>query len=307
VLRSRGGEVAGAWLPAGAPLPGPEWLRAPGALDAARDRPVGGHLVAEAWQIVAEGTERLRADLESDAGATGPSPVPDGCHLLGDGALLLGRDVRIEPGVVFDTREGPVRLDEGVEVRTGSRLQGPLWAGPRTRLLGGTFTALAAGPRCTLRGEIEESIVLGFANKAHDGFLGHSVVGRWVNLGALTTNSDLKNNYGPIRVGGPGGERETGLLKLGCLIGDHAKTAIGTRLNAGTVVGAGANLFGDGVPPRWVQPFAWGNRPDAPPYERERFLDTAARVMARREVALGEAGRGWLGACWDAARGTPQR
>jgi UDP-N-acetylglucosamine diphosphorylase / glucose-1-phosphate thymidylyltransferase / UDP-N-acetylgalactosamine diphosphorylase / glucosamine-1-phosphate N-acetyltransferase / galactosamine-1-phosphate N-acetyltransferase len=91
---------------------------------------------------------------------------------------------------------------------------------------------------------VEETVVLGYSNKAHDGFLGHAYLGRWVNLGALTTNSDLKNNYGTIRMWTPGGETDTGLIKLGCLLGDYVKTGIGALLNTGTVVGAGSNLFG---------------------------------------------------------------
>ena len=151
-----------------------------------------------------------------------------------------------------------IRLDDGVEVRAGARLAGPVHAGVGSRLLGGPFDAVSAGPRCYLRGEIEETVVLGYTNKAHDGFLGHAYLGSWVNLGAMTTNSDLKNNYGSVRLGDRDGEIETGLIKLGCLIGDHVKTAIGTMLNTGTVVEAGANLFGDSRPPKWIRAFAWG-------------------------------------------------
>ena len=151
---------------------------------------------------------------------------------------------------------------------------------------------------------LEESVVLGYSNKAHHGFIGNAYVGRWVNLGELTTNSDLKNNYGTIRLGGPDGEIETGLLKLGCLLGDHVKTAIGTRINTGTAVGAGANLFGDGLPPKWVPPFAWGGDHESPAFARDRFLDTAARVLERRGVAFDDPTREWLSSCWDVARGT---
>jgi hypothetical protein len=160
---------------------------------------------------------------------------------------------------------------------------------------------VAAGPYTYLRGEVEETAVLGYSNKAHDGFLGHSLLGRWVNLGALTTNSDLKNNYGPIRIGSRNGLGETGMLKLGCFLGDHTKTAIGTMLNTGTVVGPGANVFGDAMPPKWVPPFAWGTGESRARYRKEDFLETALQVMRRRDVEPRDATARWLGAVHDEA------
>ena len=164
---------------------------------------------------------------------------------------------------------------------------------------GGPFDAVSAGPRCYLRGELEETVVLGYANKAHDGFIGHAYVGSWVNLGAMTTNSDLKNNYGPVRLGDRDGEVETGLIKLGCLIGDHVKTAIGTMLNTGTVVEAGANLFGDSRPPKWIRAFAWGHSPGAPVYDSGALVYTPNVVMQRRLIEPDDRTRAWLAACWD--------
>jgi UDP-N-acetylglucosamine diphosphorylase/glucosamine-1-phosphate N-acetyltransferase len=201
--------------------------------------------------------------------------------------------------VLFDTRHGGVRLDDGVEVRAGARVAGPVHVGAGSRLLGGAFEALSAGPRCNLRGEIEETVILGYTNKAHDGFLGHAYLGSWVNLGAMTTNSDLKNNYGPVRLGSRDGGVETGLMKLGCLIGDHVKTAIGTMIITGTVVEAGANLFGDSRPPKWIRAFAWGHSPDAPAYDRRAFIDTALLVMQRRQIEPDDRTRAYLAACWD--------
>jgi len=206
--------------------------------------------------------------------------------------------------VVFDTRNGPIQLADAVEVRAGCRIEGPLYAGPSTVLLGGSIGTSSFGPVCRLRGEVEESTILGYVNKAHDGFLGHSYLGRWVNLGAMTTNSDLKNNYGAIRIGGPGGPVETGLTKLGCLLGDHVKTAIGTLIGTGTVVGAGSNLFGQAMPPNWVPPFSWGSGGVRAVYDRERFVAVAGRVMPRRAVDFDDRTSAWLNACWEAAEET---
>jgi UDP-N-acetylglucosamine diphosphorylase/glucosamine-1-phosphate N-acetyltransferase len=211
--------------------------------------------------------------------------------------------VRIEPGVLFDTREGPIRLGDGVEVRTGTRLAGPTAIGEGSRLLGGSFERIVAGPHSYLQGEMTDCVVLGYTNKAHQGYLGHSYVGKWVNLGALTTNSDLKNNYRPVRVWTPVGVLDSGSLKIGCFLGDHVKTGIGLLLGTGTVVGAGSNLYGTAMPPRYVEPFSWGEGADLGEYRLAEFLDTAEHSMARRGVELGERGRRFLESCWRKGRG----
>src|SRR5690606_11129187 len=149
--------------------------------------------------------------------------------------------------------------------------------------------------------DVSTSIFVGHGNKAHEGFVGHSVIGRWANLGAGTTTSNLKNSYGGVRLWTPEGDQDTGLTFLGSLIGDHAKLGIGTMLGTGTVVGAGANVFGTMRPPKRVQPFAWG---DAPPYQTfsiAKFLVVAERVMKRRNVALGEAMQRVLSAAHELA------
>jgi UDP-N-acetylglucosamine diphosphorylase/glucosamine-1-phosphate N-acetyltransferase len=176
-------------------------------------------------------------------------------------------------------------IDQGSEIRSGTRLEGPIYVGPGTRVLGGFLRGSVFGPECRVRGEISASVFLGFANKSHDGFVGHSVVGQWVNLGAGTTTSNLKNTYGPVRLEVDGERIETGRLNLGSLIGDHAKTAIGTLLATGTVLSAGANVFGPSTPPKYVPPFAWGCSGSEQMTE-DGFLRIAERVMGRRNVVF---------------------
>ena len=298
-----GDQLAGCRLPAGSENPDRAWIAEPTAISGLDDVQIEGRLLERMWDFVAEGPERLAADLTESAGNAGPAPLPDGVERIGAGPISLASGARIEPGVLLDTRSGPIELDSDVEVRAGARLAGPLYLGPGSRLLGGAVEALSAGPGCRLRGEIGESIVLGYSNKAHDGFLGHAYLGCWVNLGAETTNSDLKNNYGPVRMGPPGEEADTGLLKLGCFIGDHVKTGIGVLLNTGTVLGAGSNVFGPDMPPKWVPPFSWGSGSNLGLYRRDAFLETASIVMERRGVPVDERTRAWLGAVWDEARG----
>jgi UDP-N-acetylglucosamine diphosphorylase / glucose-1-phosphate thymidylyltransferase / UDP-N-acetylgalactosamine diphosphorylase / glucosamine-1-phosphate N-acetyltransferase / galactosamine-1-phosphate N-acetyltransferase len=189
-----------------------------------------------------------------------------------------------------------------VTVRSFTRLGGPAYVGPGSTLLGGPFAAVSIGPMCKVHGEMEETIVLGYSNKAHDGFLGHACLGRWVNLGAMTTNSDLKNNYGRIRMWTPSGDADTGLVKLGCLLGDHVKTGIGALLNTGTVVGAGSNLFGSELPPKYVPPFSWGSGSELVAYDVERFLAVAGTVMGRRGLELGDGMRQLLREAWRLGR-----
>ena len=243
---------------------------------------VDGLLLRGCHDLVTALERFLPADcLGFAAGAV--DPVPAGSVVLGDPALVLSCGASVEPGVVFDTRAGAIVLEAGVEVRHGSRLEGPLYAGEKSRLLGGHLRASVFGPRCSVKGEVSNSLFLGYANKSHDGFVGHSVLGHWVNLGALTTTSNLKNTYGEVQLTVDGRRIETGRQFLGSLVGDHAKTAIGTMLATGTVIGAGANVFGATTPPRDVPPMAWGVTGGERMTE-EGFLTVAGRVLPRREV-----------------------
>ena len=142
------------------------------------------------------------------------------------------------------------------------------------------------------------TVVFGHANKSHEGFVGHSYLGRWVNLGAGTTTSNLKNTYGTVALWTPDGIRDTGLQFLGTLFGDHAKTGIGLRLTTGSVVGAGANVYGGAMPGKYVPPFSWGEGSSLGAYRLEKFLDVAERAMARREVPLTPGGRALLSAAY---------
>jgi len=210
--------------------------------------------------------------------------LPGNTTVLGDASRVRSSGADIEPGVVFDVRHGVVVIDRGAEVRSGTRLEGPCYVGAGARVLGGFVRASIIGPRSVVRGEVSSTIFHGYANKGHDGFVGHSVIGRWVNLGAGTTTSNLKNTYGTVRLSVAGTTVDTGRQFLGSLIGDHAKTAIGTMLPTGTVVGAGANVFGEGLG-KYVPPFSWGASGEVQLTE-EGFLRIAERVMPRRDVVV---------------------
>lgn len=227
----------------------------------------------------------LDAFLEADVrhlAASATAIIPPATIVLGSAEDVVLRNAEIEPGVVFDVRGGPVVIDGGT-VQSGTRLEGPIYVGPGTVILGGNLRNSSIGPECRVRGEVASSVFMGYANKAHDGFMGHSIVGHWANLGALATTSNLKNTYGTVRLQSDADRWDTGRQFLGSLIGDHAKIAIGTMLGTGTIVGAGANVFGADPVPKYVPPLAWGTA-GSERVSASGFLTVAARVMPRRGV-----------------------
>ena len=297
-----GGEPAGWLVPAGEPPPSLEALANPAdAEGAGKPIELPGRVLTRVWQLVLETPDQLGRDIE----ALAPDAVPElreGLHGTGEHGVHLGEGARIEAGAYLDTTEGPIWLDHGASVRAFTRLAGPAYIGPGSSVLGGTVEAVSIGPVCKVRGELAESVCLGYVNKAHDGHIGHAYLGRWVNLGAETTNSDLKNNYGSIRIWTPNGEVDTEEIKLGSLIGDHAKTGIGLLLNTGTVIGAGSNLFGAEMPPKYVPPFSWGSGSELTDFRLDKFFEVAERVMERRGVTLTEGMRRQLQRAWDRSR-----
>ena len=262
---------------------------------------LAGKRLAGVWELVGDLATVLAQDLEGLRAGAEAATIPRGVTVLGDPSLVRAGEAAVEPNVVLDVRAGPIVLAPGVEVRAFTRLAGPLAVARDCRVLGGSITGSAIGPRCNVHGEVSASLFLGYANKSHDGFLGHAVIGRWVNFGAGTINSNLKNTYGPVRVTLGGRRYETGLTFMGSLIGDHVKTAIGTFLPTGCVIGVGANLFGSARPGTEVPPFAWGSDAAGVVLECGRFVEIAGRVMPRRDVVVDERTRRWLSAVWGAA------
>jgi UDP-N-acetylglucosamine diphosphorylase/glucosamine-1-phosphate N-acetyltransferase len=262
-----------------------------------------GKTVGRVWELMSRTPEQITDDVAGLFPGAATPELPQGVYVLGTHPLVVGDGVVIEPGVVFDTSAGPVWLDDRSRVRAFSRVAGPVYLGRGSTILGGTVEQASIGPVCRIRGEFAESVALGWVNKAHDGHIGHAYLGAWVNLGAETTNSDLKNNYSTIRLWTPEGDADTGEIKIGCFLGDHVKTGIGLLLNTGTVVGAGSNLYGAAMPPKYVPPFSWGTGEDLTAYRVDRFLQVAERAMARRKVTLSDGARRQLETAWQRARG----
>jgi len=253
---------------------------------------VAGAWCDEVWDVIRWLSPLLTDDVPALAAQLPCAPVPHGVHgvtVLGSGTVWAEAGAQLEPHSVFDTSGGSILLRAGARVQAFSRVQGPCYVGHGTTISGGRVGGSALGDTCKVNGEVSACVFVGHANKGHDGFVGHSILGRWVNLGAGTTTSNLKNTYGAVALWTPEGVRDTGLQFLGTLFGDHVKTGIGLRLTTGCVLGAGANVV-DQMPPKVVAPFAWGSGAPYATYALDKFLETAARVMSRREVVLDASG-----------------
>lgn len=245
----------------------------------------GGAMVQHLWDLVDRNGEQIERDFEAAFRDRGPIALP-GLAVLGPWERLFVHDsAKLDPMVVIDTTGGPVVIAEEVVVTAFTRLEGPCYIGAGTHVLGAKIRAgTTLGPCCRIGGEVEASIVQGYSNKYHDGFLGHSYLGEWVNIGAGTHNSDLRNDYGPVTVTVAGRQINTGKTKVGCYLGDHTKTGLGTLLNTGTTAGVFCNLLPcGGFLPKYVPSFCsvWNGRLTENG-ELESLLATAAKVMERR-------------------------
>ncbi len=239
------------------------------------------------WDLVLANPEQLTKDFAA-AGRSGiEGTIEEPRAIRGsEKDVYVAPGALIHPMVVLDAAEGPIYIDEDAEIHPFSRIEGPCYVGKKSILLGAKCReGNSIGPVCRIGGEVEESIIHGYSNKYHDGFLGHAYVGEWVNLGALTTNSDLKNDYSSVSVALDGKRPvDTGSTKVGALIGDHTKTSIGTLFNTGAYVGAMALIAATGKPlPKFIPSFAWFIEGIVTKgFGKRKLFETAQTAMGRR-------------------------
>lgn len=239
------------------------------------------------WDLVLANGEHITADFAA-AGKHGIEGTVEQPNAIRGNTkdVYIAPGVKVHPMVVIDAEHGPIYIDEGAEIHPFTRIEGPCYIGRKSILLGAKCReGNSIGPFCRVGGEVEESIIHGFSNKYHDGFLGHSYVGEWVNLGAMTTNSDLKNDYSSVSVMLDGKHAtDTGSTKIGALIGDHTKTSIGVLFNTGAYVGAMAILMAAGKPlPKFIPSFAWFIEGVVTKgFGRRSLYETAGIAMGRR-------------------------
>lgn len=240
------------------------------------------------WQAITLNIEQINKDLKFLSGYTVPNSE---ATLINSKNVYAHHSAMISKGAVVDASHGPVVIASDVHINPLTYLKGPLYLGencvvePFAQLKGGC----SIGPVCKLGGELNSVIIQGWSNKVHEGHLGDAYLGQWVNLGAGTVNSNLKNNYSDISVMVNGKMTKTDSKHVGCFIGDHVKTAIGTRLNTGTVIGAGSNIVSNKFPPKTIPPFSWCIGDKVKPARWDAFLATAKIVKSRRGLDLSSA------------------
>ncbi|HLW68979.1 MAG TPA: putative sugar nucleotidyl transferase [Gemmataceae bacterium] len=251
-------------------------------------RQAGGQMIARPWDLIEQNRDSLIADFQQFGAPSSIAKRPNALSVVGPEAQLwLDPTARVDPQVVVDTTSGPVIVDRCAFIASFTRLEGPCYVGPGSQVLGGKIrTGTTIGPYCRIGGEVEASIVHGFSNKYHDGFLGHSYVGEWVNIGAGAHTSDLRHDYGEVIITVAGARVTTGCTKVGSFIGDHTKIGLGCLLNTGTNIGVFASVLPAGkLLPRHVPSFCsvkHGNLAEND--DMEELLPTAEEVMARRGI-----------------------
>jgi UDP-N-acetylglucosamine diphosphorylase/glucosamine-1-phosphate N-acetyltransferase len=256
-------------------------------LNSLKSREYKAQVVRYLWDAIDWNSNQLVADFQLMGKKMEiKGTVSAGVHFIEKDNIHIAETAQLKPCVVVDASGGPVWIDEGVTVMPNAVLEGPIYIGKDSLVKIGAklYGDTSIGPVCKIGGEVEGSIIQGYSNKQHEGFLGHSYLGSWVNLGADTNNSDLKNNYGKIQVLLNGKLVDTGKQFVGLMMGDHSKTAINTMFNTGTIVGVNCNVFGAGMPPRFVPSFSWGGAEKLVEYKLDKIIEVAKLVMERRKV-----------------------
>ncbi len=242
------------------------------------------------WDLIGLNGRQLKQDFNylTDPGISEEARLFRGVHLINKDDIFIGADTIVKPGVVLDASDGPVYIGKQVKIDANSVIEGPVSIGDKSYVKSCAIIKenVSIGKVCKAGGEIEDSIIMSYSNKQHSGFLGHAYLGSWVNIGADTNCSDLKNNYGAIKVNQNGKHIDTGLQFLGLIMGDHSKTAINTMFNTGTIAGFSCNIFGSGFPDKFIPSFTWGGAEKTETYDVGKSIETARIVMKRRDINM---------------------
>ncbi len=249
------------------------------------------------WNITRYNPSELRSDFEQlmiskkiDKKNNILGNIYDGVHLIERDNIFIDEEAIIKPGAVIDGSEGPVYIDKHAKIFSNAVIEGAVYVGEGTQVksCARLYENVSVGQVCKVGGEIEDTIILPYTNKQHSGFMGHAYLGSWVNIGADTNCSDLKNNYGNVKVYVNGEIVDSGSQFLGVIMGDHSKTAINTMFNTGTIVGVSCNIFGNGFPSKYIPSFSWGGSEAVTTYDIDKSIETGKRVMERREKEMSD-------------------
>ncbi|MBX2991805.1 MAG: GlmU family protein [Bacteroidetes bacterium] len=250
------------------------------------------NLIRYPWDLVQHNGEQIAADYKSiTLGKKSRGIILPGVHFINKRRIFIDTGAQVKAGAVLDASNGPIYVGKNAEILPNAVIEGPASIGMGTRIKIGAkiYERTSIGEMCKVGGEVEASIIHSYSNKQHDGFLGHSYLGMWCNLGADTNTSDLKNNYGNVRVTINGREVDSGSQFVGLTMGDHSKSGINTMFNTGTVVGVSSNVYGAGFPPKTIPSFSWGGAEGLMEYRIDSAIDVCRRVMARRAIEMTEA------------------
>jgi len=256
------------------------------------------HSITRVWDIFKKNGTEIEYDFTLLTKNRTSCPIPPSVQVIGDTNKIF-----IEPGAtlscaILNTQTGPIYIGREAEIMEGSVVRGPLALCEHSALKLSTkiYGPTTIGPHSKVGGEVNNSVIFGYSNKAHDGFLGNSVIGEWCNLGADTNNSNLKNNYANVKIHDyvTGKGIDSGLQFCGLIMGDHSKSGINTMFNTGTVVGVGCNVFGGGFPPQFIPDFSWCDATSLSPYQLDKLFETAEKVWERRGLVFDESEKNML-------------
>ena len=239
------------------------------------------------WEMITDNGSEIVKDAEAltiDNSDFTNTKDFEGVSFINTEKIFIKKNATIKPGVVIDAANGAVYIDDNVFIYPNAVIEGPVYIGKDSKIKIGAaiYENVSIGSNCKIGGEVEDAIILPYTNKQHAGFIGHSYLGSWVNVGADTNCSDLKNNYSTVKVKLNGKTIDTGTQFLGVIIGDHSKSAINTMFNTGTIVGISSNIFGAGFPEKYIPSFSWGGEDGLTTYELNKSIQTAKVVFGRR-------------------------
>lgn len=244
--------------------------------------------VKNVWDIFQKNGDALKLDFELLTKNKKSQALSNSVTVIGDKNLVFLEEGAKAEACILNTTAGPIYLAKDAEIMEGSVVRGPFSLGEHSALKLSTkvYGPTTIGPHCKVGGEVNNSVIFGYTNKAHDGFLGNSVIAEWCNLGADTNNSNLKNNYGNVKLFNYAQSKmvDSGLQFCGLIMGDHSKSGINTMFNTGTVVGVAANIYGGGFPDTHIPSFSWGGSEGFEIYRLEKLFETAEKVFERRSL-----------------------
>jgi UDP-N-acetylglucosamine diphosphorylase / glucose-1-phosphate thymidylyltransferase / UDP-N-acetylgalactosamine diphosphorylase / glucosamine-1-phosphate N-acetyltransferase / galactosamine-1-phosphate N-acetyltransferase len=238
------------------------------------------------WDLIKENNNELIADIKYLSTQNLFHNHLNGVHQIRNDNIFIEGNAAVKPGVVLDASNGPIYIGENSVIYPNSVIIGPVYIGHSTLIksLSKIYENVSIGDVCKIGGEVEDSIIMSYSNKQHDGFLGHAYLGSWINIGADTNCSDLRNNYGFVKTRVNGKDINTNTQFLGLIMGDHSKTGINTMFNTGSTVGFSCNVYGSGFPDKYLPSFSWGGSDNLQTYDVNKCLDTAKVVMSRRKI-----------------------